>query len=89
MSEGPDTSSVDWAVQRVRDAFTITTKALDQFSRTGSHHIIRRQLAMTDTSLFTQENNRDIPDLPLFGNGVFSEKLVNSQVREGNKENSC
>ena len=67
---------INKAIQKIRDIFAMTTKGLDQLGRTGAfHHIIRRQLAMTDTSLFTLEDNRDISDLPLSSKGVFGDKL--------------
>lgn len=54
----------------------MSTKSLDQLGRTGAfHHILRRQMCMTDTSLFQLEDSRDISDLPLTGDGVFGSKL--------------
>ena len=66
----------DVLIKQVRDTFAMTTKSLDQLGRTGAfHHIIRRQVAMTDTDLYTMEDNREISDLPLTSQGVFGEKL--------------
>ena len=80
-----ETVNIDRAIKQVRDTFAISTKGLDQFGRAGAfHHIIRRQLAMTDTSLYTLEDNRDISDLPLSSNGVFGEKL--ESTLKSNKE---
>lgn len=75
----------DKAIQTIRDVFAMTTKGLDQLGRTGAfHHIIRRQLAMTDSSLYTLEDNRDISDLPLVSKGVFGDKL--ESTLKSNKE---
>lgn len=75
----------DKVIQQTRDIFAMTTKGLDQFGRTGAfHHIIRRQLAMTDTSLFTLEDKRDISGLPLVSKGVFGDKL--ESTLKSNKE---
>ena len=69
----------DKAIQQVRDTFAMSTKCLDQLGRTGAfHHILRRQMCMTDTTLFQLEDSRDISDLPLTGDGVFGEKLESS-----------
>ena len=80
-----ETVNVDKAIKQVRDTFAISTKGLDQFGRAGAfHHIIRRQLAMTDTSLYTLEDNRDISDLPLSSKGVFGDQL--ESTLKSNKE---
>ena len=64
------------AMQQVRDVFAISTKTLDQFGRTGAlHHIIRRQLAMTDTSLYELEDAKSVSSLPLTSEGVFGKEL--------------
>ena len=71
-----DNFNRDKAIQQVRDTFAMSTKCLDQLGRTGAfHHILRRQMCMTDTTLFQLEDSRDIADLPLTGDGVFGEKL--------------
>ena len=64
------------AMQQVRDVFAISTKTLDQFGRTGAlHHIIRRQLTMTDTSLYELEDAKSVSRLPLTSDGVFGKEL--------------
>ena len=74
-----DKPNLDKAIQQVRDIFAMSTKELDQVGRAGAfHHILRRQMCMTDTSLFQMEDSRDISDLPLTGDGVFGEKLESS-----------
>ena len=71
-----DNVNVDSAIQQIRDIFAMSTKSLDQMGRTGAfHHILRRQMCMTDTSLYQLEDSRDVSDLPLTGDGVFGEKL--------------
>ena len=67
---------VNAATKQVRDIFAMSTKSLDQIGRAGAfHHIIRRQVCMTDTSLYTFEDCKEISDLPLSGEGVFGDKL--------------
>ena len=47
-----DTPNIDSAIQNVRDIFALSTKCLDQTSRTGAfHHMIRRRATMYDTGL--------------------------------------
>ena len=71
-----DNLNVDKAIQQTRDIFAMSTKSLDQMGRTGAfHHILRRQMCLTDTSLYQLEDSRDISDLPLTGEGVFGDKL--------------
>lgn len=71
-----ETVNISKAVQQVRDIFAISTKSLDQCGRTGAfHHIIRRQLAMTDTSLYEIDDARDLSNLPLTNDGIFGSEL--------------
>lgn len=80
-----DVIDTDKVIKHVRDTFAMSTKCLDQLGRTGSfHHIIRRQLAMTDTALYTLEDKRDISDLPLCAEGVFGDQLTTTL--KSNKE---
>lgn len=74
-----DNDISDRAIQQVRDIFAMSTKCLDQLGRTGAfHHILCRQMCMTDTTLYQLEDSRDISDLPLTRDGVFGEKLESS-----------
>lgn len=44
--------NIDSGIQSVRDIFAMSTKALDQVSRSGAfHHIIRRKAAVSDSGL--------------------------------------
>jgi len=71
-----DDVNTDRAIQQARDIFAISTKSLDQFGRTGAfHHIIRRQLAMTDTGLYDLDDSRELSNLPLSGDGIFGSEL--------------
>ncbi|KAK6173317.1 hypothetical protein SNE40_016792 [Patella caerulea] len=71
-----DKPNIDNARKHIRDIFAMSTKSLDQLGRAGAfHHIVRRQLSMTDTSLFQLEDSRDLSDLPLSAEGVFGDKL--------------
>lgn len=70
-----DDVNTDRAIQQVRDIFDISTKSLDMFGRKGAfRHIIRRQLAMTDTGLQLNDS-RELSNLPLSGDGRFGSKL--------------
>ncbi len=49
--------NIDSITQIVRDAFAISTKALDQGARAGAfHHLIRRRATMYDTGLSEYRN---------------------------------
>lgn len=74
-----DKNVSEQAVEQVRGIFAMSTKCLDQLGRTGAfHHILRRQMCMTDTSLYQLDDSRDVADLPLTGDGVFGAKLETS-----------
>ncbi|KAK6179632.1 hypothetical protein SNE40_011946 [Patella caerulea] len=63
-------------VSRIKDIFAMSTKGLDQLGRTGAfHHMTRRTVAMSDTSLFQLHNARTISNLPLTADGVFGVDL--------------
>ncbi|XP_045199594.2 uncharacterized protein LOC123553913 [Mercenaria mercenaria] len=63
-------------VQKVKDIFAMCTRSLDQLGRTGAFfHIIRRQVAMSDTSLFELDDARTMSNLPLTSDGVFGADL--------------
>ncbi|VDI08037.1 Hypothetical predicted protein [Mytilus galloprovincialis] len=83
-----DNVDSDKAIQQVRDVFAMSTKSLDQVGRTGTfHHIVRRQVAMTDTGLYEIDEARDLSDLPLSADGVFGsdfEKFLKTR-KEKNK----
>ncbi|CAC5367144.1 unnamed protein product [Mytilus coruscus] len=65
----------------------MSTKELDQAGRAGAfHHIIRRQMCMTDTSMFLLHDSRDISDLPLTGEGVFGDNLVSALKARKDKD---
>ena len=56
----------------VRDIFALSTKTLDQISRTGAfHHLVRRRATMHDTGLSDYKNYASaIMKLPLTSEGV-------------------
>ncbi|VDI69725.1 Hypothetical predicted protein [Mytilus galloprovincialis] len=82
-----ETPNIDKAIQQVRDIFAMSTKELDQAGRAGAfHHIIRRQMCMTDTSMFLLHDSRDISDLPLTGEGVFGDNLVSALKARKDKD---
>lgn len=66
---------MDQVKKQVRGIFAMSTKTLDQFGRCGAfHHIIRRQVTMTDTrlyGLYEFDDLRRISNLPLTAEGVF------------------
>ena len=84
-----DNSSIDSAIQSVRDIYAMSTKALDQVGLAGPfHHIVRRKAAASDTVL---NNLRDVQAkvlyLQLSGEGVFGNGLEgNLQKRKEQKE---
>lgn len=64
------------ATQMVKDIFAMSTKCLDQISRSGAfHHIVRRSCCMKDTGLHEQTDKWDYYNLPLSGDGVFGKEL--------------
>lgn len=76
LSKDKTNDIIDNAIQQIRDIFAMSTKSLDQMGRTGAfHHILRRQMCLTDTSLYQLEDSKEIGDLPLSADGVFGEKL--------------
>ncbi|XP_063418633.1 uncharacterized protein LOC134701415 [Mytilus trossulus] len=82
-----ETPNIDKAIQQVRDIFAMSTKELDQAGRAGAfHHILRRQMCMTDTSMFLLHDSRDISDLPLTGEGVFGDNLVSALKARKDKD---
>ncbi|CAG2244645.1 unnamed protein product [Mytilus edulis] len=88
LDDKSDNVDSDKAIQQVRDVFAMSTKSLDQVGRTGTfHHIVRRQVAMTDTGLYEIDEARDLSDLPLSADGVFGsdfEKFLKTR-KEKNK----
>ena len=81
-----DDVNTDRAIQQVRDIFAISTKSLDQFGRTGAfHHIIRRQLAMTDTGLYDLDDSTELSNLPLSGDGIFGSVFNSFKGGLGNR----
>lgn len=69
--------NLDSAIQCVRDIFAMSTKSLDQVSRSGAfHHLIRRRTAMEDTGLHELKDIKtQIWNLPLSNDGVFGSGL--------------
>ncbi|KAH3886567.1 hypothetical protein DPMN_010578 [Dreissena polymorpha] len=62
--------------KKVKDIFALSTRSLDQFGRAGAFfHIIRRQVTMSETSLYKLDDSRTISNLSLRGDGVFGEEL--------------
>lgn len=79
---------MDEAVQNVRDIFAISTKALDQFGRTGAfHHLVRRKATIADTGLHEfKDLQKAALTSSLAGDGIFGEdfekKLKNRQEKD-------
>ena len=75
--------SRDEGLDQIRNIFSMTTKCLDQIGRAGAfHHIIRRTVTMSDTSLYELDDALEFVNLPLSGEGVFGsglEKLLQSR----------
>ena len=69
--------NLDLAIQTVRDIFALSTKTLDQISRTGAfHHLVRRRATMHDTGLSDYKNYASaIMKLPLTSEGVFGSQF--------------
>jgi len=75
----------DICVNKIKDIFSMSTKCLDQISRAGAfHHITRRTVAMSDTSLYGLQDSNDFANLPLSGEGVFGAGL--ESILKGRKE---
>lgn len=83
-----NTPNIDEAVQNVRDIFAISTKALDQFCRTGAfHHLVRRKATVADTGMHEfKDLQKAALTSPLAGEGIFGEefekKLKNRQEKD-------
>jgi len=72
-------------VHKIKDICSRSTKCLDQISRAGAfHHITRRTVAMSDTSLYVLHDSNDIANLPLSGEGVKYTGL--ESILKGGKE---
>ena len=80
--------NLDEAVQNVRDIFAMTTKSLDQMSRTGAfHHLNRRKAAIADTGLHEfKDLQKTALTSPLSGEGIFGpefeKKLKDRQEKD-------
>ena len=72
-----ETPNIDSAIQNVRDIFALSTKSLDQTSRTGAfHHMIRRRVTMYDTGLSELKDYANtIITLPLTSEGIFGSQF--------------
>ncbi|KAH3894098.1 hypothetical protein DPMN_018256 [Dreissena polymorpha] len=74
--------------KKVKNIFALFTLSLDQFGRAGAFfHIIRRQVTMTETSLYELDDSRTTNKLSLSGHGVFGEELEKTLKRKKTKEN--
>ena len=73
------------AAQHILDIFAMSTKSLDQISRSGAFHsIVRRTVAMTDTALCDVSDSKDFFKI-LTGEGVFGsglETLLKSCIKK-------
>ena len=69
-SESPN---LDEAIQNVRDLFAMSTKSLDQLSRTGAFfHLVRRKATVADTGLHEFKDLQKVAlTAPLSGEGIF------------------
>ena len=80
--------NMDEAIQNVRDIFAKSTKALDQFGRTGAfNHLVRRKPTVADTRLHEfKDLQKTALTSPLAGEGIFGEefekKLKNRQEKD-------
>lgn len=65
--------NLDEAIQNVRDIFAMSTKSLDQMSRTGAfHHLNRRKATIADTGLHEfKDLQKTAVNAPLSGEGIF------------------
>lgn len=65
--------NLDEAVQNVRDIFAMSTKSLDQMSRTGAFlHLNRRKATIADTGLHEfKDLQKTAITSPLSGEGIF------------------
>ncbi|KAH3870979.1 hypothetical protein DPMN_034173 [Dreissena polymorpha] len=72
--------------KKVNDIFALSTRSLDQFGRAGAFfHIIRRQVTMSETSLYELDDSRTISNLPLRGDGVFGEEMEKTLKQKKDK----
>lgn len=80
--------NLDEAVQNVRDIFAMSTKSLDQMSRTGAfHHLIRRKATIADSGLHEfKDLQKTALTSPLSGEGIFGtefeKKLKDRQEKD-------
>ena len=66
----------DYFTGAVKDLFSMSTKTLDQFGRTGAfHHMVRRKAACADSGLSGLDVQSKVLCLPLSGDGVFGKGL--------------
>ena len=84
-SESPN---LDEAIQNVRDLFAMSTKSLDQLSRTGTFfQLVRRKVTIADTGLHEFKDLKKVAlNAPLSGEGIFSpdfeKKLKDRQEKD-------
>ena len=84
-SESPN---LDEAIQNVRDLFAMSTKSLDQLSRTGAFfHLVRRKATVADTGLHEFKDLQKVAlTAPLSGEGIFGpdfeKKLKDRQEKD-------
>ena len=80
--------NLDEAVQNVRDIFAMSTKSLDQMSRTGAfHYLIRRKATIADSGLHEfKDLQKTALTSPLSGEGIFGaefeKKLKDRQEKD-------
>lgn len=80
--------NLDEAVQNGRDIFAMSTKSLDQMSRTGAfHHLNRRKATIADTGLHEfKDLQKTAITSPLSGEGIFGpefeKKLKDRQEKD-------
>lgn len=80
--------NLDEAVQNVRDIFAMSTKSLDQMSRTGAfHHLIRRKATIADSGLHEfKDLQKTALTSTLSGEGMFGvefeKKLKDRQEKD-------
>ena len=69
-SESPN---LDEAIQNVRDLFAMSTKSLDQLSRTGAFlYFVRRKATVADNGLHEFKDLQKVAlTAPLSGEGIF------------------
>ena len=79
--------NIDEATQNVRDLFSMSTKSLDQFARSGAFfHLVRRRATVADTRLHEfKDLQKTALASPLSSEGIFGPEFAQKlKVRQEN-----